>query len=220
MKPLPISSPSSLALLASAWMLGAGVSSAVVESTRLADSMAPVEPQRQMIAVLGASGPHPTLGAEAALFDRFVGTWDCDFVAFGADGSVKRFAGEVLFGWVLDGRALQDIWIGYPTNGAGAERSIGTSVRIFDAKARTWRVVWVAASYGYLIQLEGGAEGERIVLRGRDTDGAALRWSFNDIRADSFVWRGEKSSDGGASWQLQEEHHMRRRASAAGDRPR
>jgi hypothetical protein len=164
-----------------------------------------------MIAALGAPGPHPSLGAEAALFDRFVGTWDCEFSTFAEDGTVSRFAGELLFGWVLDGRAMQDIWIGYPRDGAGAERSIGTSLRIFDPTVPIWRVVWVAASSGSLIQLEGGAEGDQLVLRGRDTDGALVRWSFNDIRSDSFVWRGEVSKDGGAAWRLQEEHHMRRR---------
>ena len=48
----------------------------------------------------------------------------------------------------------------------------------------------------------------------QDTDGSEMRWSFNDIRPDSFVWRGEVSHDGGKTWWLQEEHHMKRRASA------
>ena len=43
--------------------------------------------------------------------------------------------------------------------------------------------------------VNGGEENGRIVLSGRDEDGAILRWSFNDIKADSFVWRGEISKD-------------------------
>ncbi|MGH9391548.1 MAG: hypothetical protein ACRD1Z_18245, partial [Vicinamibacteria bacterium] len=66
--------------------------------------------------------------------------------------------------------------------------------------------------YGLLTTLEGGAEGEAIVLRGTDSDGSSLRWSFNDMGADSFVWRGEISRDGGKSWRLEEDHHMRRRS--------
>jgi hypothetical protein len=38
-----------------------------------------------------------------------------------------------------------------------------------------------------------------------------LRWSFNEIQTDSFIWRGEKSRDGGKTWRLREEHHMKRR---------
>ncbi len=142
--------------------------------------------------------------------DRLVGTWDCDYSFHGEDGSVRRATGELKFGWILDGRALQDIWISYPNDGKG-ERRIGTSVRFFDPNARTWRVVFIAPEYGLLMTVEGGAEGDRIVLRGADSDGSSVRWSFNDMRADSFVWLGEISGDAGKSWRLEEEHRMRRR---------
>jgi len=42
------------------------------------------------------------------------------------------------------------------------------------------------------------------------SDGAILRWSFNDIKADSFVWRGEISKDEGRTWQVQGENHVHR----------
>src|SRR6266550_1715208 len=66
------------------------------------------------------------------------------------------------------------------------------------------------------IRMEGGAEDDRIVLRGHDDKGALMRWTFNDIRPDSFVWRGETSHDGGKTWRLEEEHHMTRRGRASG----
>jgi hypothetical protein len=169
----------------------------------------PSDPRREMIAALAAPGPHPSLGAEATAFDRFVGTWDCDYSFHAEDGSVRRSAGELRFGWIIDGRAVQDIWIGYPKESSG-ERTIGTSVRFFDAKSRTWRVVFVAPTFG-LLTVRGGVEGDRIVFRGQDVDGGLLRWSFNDIKSDSFTWRGEKSRDGGRTWRLEEEHHMKRR---------
>ena len=170
--------------------------------------------RRDMITALPSLGPHRSLGEEARLFDRLVGTWDCDYSFHAQDGTVSHSSGELKFGWIIDGRALQDIWIGYPKDGSKDERSIGTSVRFFDTKAKIWRVVWVAPANGLLITLQGGAEGSRIVLRGQDSDGSSLRWSFNDIQADSFVWRGEKSRDGGKSWRLEEEHQMKRRSGA------
>jgi len=108
---------------------------------------------------------------------------------------------------------MQDVWIGYPKR-PDDERSIGTTLRFFDSKTGVWRVIFVAPAYGIITTLEGGAEGDRIVLRGKDGDGASLRWSFSDIRDDSFTWRGEISQDGGKTWRLEEEHHMTRRAGA------
>lgn len=174
----------------------------------------PPDPRQAMVSALAALGPHPSLGDEARAFDRFVGTWDCEFTFFLRDGNTKHSEGELEFGWILDGQAVQDIWITYPQE-AGKERGIGTTVRFFDAKSKTWRIIFVGPAYGALITVQGGAEGGRIVLRGVDDKGAMLRWSFNDIQADSFTWRGETSRDGGASWKLEEEHHMRRRSGSS-----
>lgn len=170
------------------------------------------DPRKAMITALAASGPHPSLGDEAKVFDRFVGTWDCDFTFYNADGTIRHASGELLFGWVLDGRVLQDLWISYPKDRT-KERNIGTSIRFFDSQARVWRVFFVNPIYGSMM-VQGGAVGDRIVLRGEDADGSAIRWSFNDIKADSFLWRGETSRDGGKTWRLEEEHRMRRRASS------
>ena len=173
---------------------------------------AAVDPGQQMVAVLAAPGPHASLGDRARVWDRFVGKWDCDFGFYLPDGSVRHDPGELEFGWVLDGRAIQDLWITYPKAGE-TERGIGTSLRFFDEKSGTWRVLFVNPKYGAVLSVQGGLEGDRIVLRGQDSDGSELRWSFNDIREDSFTWRGERSRDQGKSWTLEEEHHMRRRAS-------
>jgi hypothetical protein len=164
-----------------------------------------------MITVLPASRPHPSLGDEAHAFDRLVGTWDCDYSFHAEDGTVTRASGELRFGWIIDGYALQDIWITYPKAPA-EERLIGTSLRFFDAKTKLWRVVFVLPALGLLTTVEGHAEGDRIVLAGDAGDGVRRRWSFNDIRADSFVWRGERSRDSGKTWRLVEEHQMRRRS--------
>jgi hypothetical protein len=173
----------------------------------------PSDTRQQMIAVLSASGPHASLGDQARVWERFIGTWDCDFGFYLDDGSVRHTPGELEFGWVLDGRAIQDLWITYPKQGE-KERGIGTTIRFFDDRSRSWRVVFVGPKHNAIQIMQGGLEGDRIVLRGTDEEGSALRWSFNDIQTASFTWRGEKSRDGGKTWRLEEEHRMRRRATA------
>jgi hypothetical protein len=168
--------------------------------------------RQEMIAVLPAPRPHPSLGDSAQIFDQLVGTWDTDYTFYAADGTTSRRSGEVLFGWIIDGRALQDVWISHPMD---AERDLGTTVRFYDAKTATWRVVWVHPASGVITTLNGGAVGDRIVLRGQGNDGSLLRWSFNDIQANSFLWRGEASYNSGESWRLTGEYLMTRRIPGA-----
>lgn len=181
------------------------------EVVSTAPGVASLDVRRDMIATLAASHPHPSVGDEAQAFDRLVGTWDCDYSFHADDGTVSHASGELRFGWIIDGHALQDIWITYPT-GPTEERLIGTSVRFFDLKTKLWRVVFVLPALGIITTVEGRAEGDRIVLTGEASDGSRRRWSFNNIRAESFVWRGEKSRDEGKTWRLVEEHQMTRRS--------
>ena len=165
-----------------------------------------------MISVLGSPNPNPSLGEEAQTFDRLIGSWDADFGFPQADGTVRHKKGELHFGWVMDGHAVQDLWIGYPT-GEQKERTIGTTFRFFDTKLKQWRIVFINPQYNYVVTTQGGREGDRIVLRGTDSDGLPIRWIFREITPESFHWTGEKSHDGGTTWVLEEDHHMKRRAS-------
>ena len=57
----------------------------------------------------------------------------------------------------------------------------------------------------------GRAEGRDIVQLGTRPDGQLARWSFRDIAADAFLWRGEVSADDGATWRLVTAFTARRR---------
>jgi hypothetical protein len=156
-------------------------------------------------AALLADVPHASLGDQAHGFDRFVGAWDCLYTHLAEDGSVtEEYDGRVTFGWIIDGWAMQDVW-----SGGG---SVGTSIRWFDPKKGVWIVMWFAPEGAVVTRVEGGAVGDRIVLHGESQDGSLRQWSFNEIRPDSFVWRGERSSDQGATWRLEAEYKMTRRA--------
>jgi hypothetical protein len=88
---------------------------------------------------------------------------------------------------------------------------MGTTLRYFDNASGKWRVIYVEPPSDTVVELTGGQEGDRLVLYGDGGKGSKLRWSFNEIKEDSFTWRGEMSRDGGKTWQLMEEHHMKRR---------
>jgi hypothetical protein len=171
------------------------------------------DPRRDMITTLEARGPHPSIRDQAQTFDRFVGAWDCDYASFKEGGTTEHAKGEVIFGWILDGRAVQDIWTWSEKDSSG-ERKLGTTVRFFDPKIGKWRIIWIDPVSPAIKLLTGGAVGDRIVLEGTADDGVRIRWSFNDISKDSFIWRGEKSWDEGKTWRLTDEYHLTRRSAA------
>jgi hypothetical protein len=158
---------------------------------------------------LVASGPRIVPGEppEARLFDRVAGSWNVDYTNIADDGKRDQARGQLLVGWVLDGRALQDVWIQFPK--PGEDRFIGTTLRFYDPDRKKWRVTWISAIAKAVTVLEGGEEDGRIALY-TDTPKGRVRWTFSDITDKDFVWRGEISADGGKSWRLYEDHRMYR----------
>ena len=183
----------------------------IARATAAAGNTPASDPRLDMVGILGAVGPHSSLGEQARVFGRFVGTWDGEYTEFSNDGKATHSTGEWVFGWVMDGRAIQDLFIIEPSAARG-ERYVGTTLRYFDPKSRVWSVTFIDPEYGAVETLTGGAAGDdRIVLHSRDTVGKERRWSFAEIRADSWIFRDEVSSDGGKTWRLREEDRMTRR---------
>jgi hypothetical protein len=163
----------------------------------------------QLMDTLPARAPHASIAEGASTFDWLVGAWELDCDIYEPDGK-RRLAGDWNFGWILDGRMMQDALYYFP-EGKPEERVGGTSLRFYDTQKKEWNVVWFSPRRNFFVSLKGNREGARIVLHGQDIDGSLMRWSFNNIRPDSFRWLGEKSVDGGKTWSLEQEMHVRRR---------
>jgi hypothetical protein len=151
---------------------------------------------------LTAPGPHPNLRDEVMLFGQFVGVWDLDIHIWDEAGQpVFEAPGEWSFGFILDGRGVQDVLI--TPNAAGAtepgERGIGTTVRYYDPALSAWRAVFIGTRTGTFVTLIGRKDGDEIRLEG-EADGVQVQWTFSDIHPDRFHWTGMTSSDGGATW--------------------
>jgi len=172
----------------------------------------------RFLEALGAGGPAPDRGDKMDLYGRFVGSWELDVTQFAEDGTCRRRKGEWHFGWALEGRAVQDVWIVPPRgelrrgDAAANINSYGTTLRVFDPRIDAWHIQWsdpVTQNYLHMI---GRAQGCDIVQLGMTEDGRLIRWCFLDITPDSFLWRGESSTDGGASWRVVIEFTARRTA--------
>jgi hypothetical protein len=170
-------------------------------------------PGAGLIEALHASGPTPQHRDKLMLFGRFVGSWAIRW----SRGS-QQATGELHFGWVLGGRAVQDTWIvpgrGQPGAGEPPLAFHGTTVRFYDPVIDAWRSTWVDPVNHRVRRFIGRTEAADIVLLS-DEDEPQLRWRFTDIRPNSFTWLGQSSADGGTTWHLDEEMRATRIRGAA-----
>ncbi len=151
----------------------------------------------------------PSSDVDMSLFGRMVGSWELDWRGQ-LDGETREAKGEWHFGWTLEGRAVQDVWIvprrGEPEAGLG----YGTTIRYPDPALGAWRVTWINPKRGMVHRFHARDVDGEIVMESVDEDAGATRWVFSDITPDSFTWRGIESNDGGTTWRVDEEMSARR----------
>src|SRR5262245_30003471 len=100
--------------------------------------------------VLHSSGPAPDRADKMRLYAFLVGRWDMELVAHGEDGATHRSRGEIHAGWVLEGRAIQDVWMTPPRGERDPANPLpqlpvtgawyGTTLRVYDPKLDAWHI--------------------------------------------------------------------------------
>ncbi len=134
--------------------------------------------------------PPACAGAEFRQFDFFAGDWDTYDVA---DSTKIVARNQVTI--ILNGCVLREV---YRQN----DGLVGESFSLYDAAHRQWHQSWVT-NRGTLLLLDGGLEGDRMVLTGteraKDGSSSLLRGIW---RRDGAGVRetAERSTDGGETW--------------------
>ena len=156
-----------------------------------------------LVEVLHAEGPDPERQTQLALYSWLIGRWQFDITTFAEDGATHQGRGEIHAGWVLEGRAIQDVWM-IPrladrgpgvAQMPGAGNWYGTTLRIYDPHLDAWHILWSDPATGFFSRQIGRARGRDIVQEGPDPRGGKMRWTFNEIDTDSFHWTAEHSVD-------------------------
>ena len=169
--------------------------------------------------VLAADGRAPEIPESADVYGRLCGSWDLAVLRYrGVDVSTQRLTGEMHAGRVLEGRAVQDVWI-MPRREDRTSASdptmnmYGTTLRSWDASIQAWRIAWTNPVRSHREEQIGTWDGQDIVQSGVRADGTKTRWTFTEITADSFHWRGEALYPGHTTWTIEGEFLARRRSS-------
>jgi hypothetical protein len=157
---------------------------------------------------LRADGPAADRAGKMDLYGWLIGSWELDVTGFREDGTQRRRPGEWHFGWALEGRAIQDVWIVPPRgparggDAAANVASYGTTLRVYDPRIDAWQIQWTDPVTQTYLTMIGRKQGNDIVQLGKSPDGHPIRWSLSEITRDSFLWRGEASADEGKTWRL------------------
>jgi hypothetical protein len=174
--------------------------------------------------VLHAAGPDRQRADKLALYAWFVGDWQMDVTTLLEDGTRHEGEGEIHAGWILEGRAIQDVWM-IPRllnrkpgieQLPGAGNWYGTTLRIYDPALDAWRILWNDPATNFFSHQIARAQGEDIIQEGPDPRGGSMRWSFTEIdpstksRPTSFHWIAEHSLDN-ENWRKVVDIRARRR---------
>ncbi len=134
-------------------------------------------------------------------FSSLIGKWDIEWIDHLEDNKQRHVKGEWIFSRVLDGTAIQDLFI-VPSRTERikhlqADAEYGTTLRVYNPKNETWDIFY--ACTGTAIQLTGRKVNNEIILT--ENNEKQMRYVFYDLTPSTFKWRKELLNDTG-NWQI------------------
>ena len=158
-----------------------------------------------MIKGLIADGPNEKLQDKLMLFGQLVGDWEFESERYFPGGRVSQRTGEIHFGWILNGTAIQDVWIARlvkPMLGVPST-SFGTTIRFYDPNIDAWRITWITPVGSLIQSFIAKPANDEIILEGKTPDGQhEERWVISGITSQTCNWESLESRDGGQTWEL------------------
>jgi hypothetical protein len=159
---------------------------------------------------------HPRNQEKLIPYKGFIGSWAFDWVGHKEDGSTLTVPGEWHFSWILEGRAIQDVWICPRTDLRSSdeypEGEYGITIRFYDNKENCIKIVYIGPVLSNLRVFKVSHTRDRIIQdETMITDkGKISRWEFKYIKEDSFKWESYISNDGRKTWRLDQEVYANR----------
>lgn len=164
--------------------------------------------QQRFLDALVSPQQAPDLADADDIFGFLIGSWDVEAVLHDANGRTQKRTGEVHASWVLEGRAMQDLFI-FPRRADRASGSpaagdrYATTIKTYDRTLNAWRLNFInPAADETSAQLIARRGGPGIEMEGKLSGGTPIRWQYVSITPTSFHYRAEKLGSDGKSWQL------------------
>lgn len=163
---------------------------------------------------LAAGGRSREIPESEDVYGWLIGDWELDVLRYKGE-ETPGLRGEVHFAWVLEGRAIEDLWIMPPRSERTdalpkTNNMYGVTFRVYDPAIRGWLIRWINPVTGHLEQQIGRRIGSDIVQIGARADGTPTRWRYTDTTPASFHWIGEALHPDGVTWRVEAEFLGRR----------
>jgi len=141
------------------------------------------------VKVLVSNRKSTLIPEEANLYGIFIGEWDFDWYDHFNDPLHRHVKGEWFFQWILEGLAVQDVFI-CPSRvtrneNPQSDATYGTTIRMYNPNKHMWDILYT--EWGSSTCLEAYREDNKIIQIAVNND--KLRWVFSEITQNSFQWQ-------------------------------
>ena len=149
----------------------------------------------EFINALYSNARNGRIPEEYDFFGSLIGEWDIVWSDHLEETEPRWVKGEWIFSRVLDGTAVQDLFI-VPSRAERLQNKqpdaeYGTTLRIYNPQTMVWDIFY--GCMGEAIRLTARKIGEEIILTENTTE--KMRYVFSDIKAFSFLWRKERMNE-------------------------
>lgn len=148
-----------------------------------------------------ADGPAPAAPEQTSQYAFIIGEWDCKTRFMNPQGEYGEGRATWTGFWILDGWAVQDVWVSRQADGSEFH---GTNIRSFNPETGKWDNRWLPQGTLQWKHFESEQVRDTMVMtggRGRDPRGEFVdRNTFYAIGENGWKWRKDRSYDGGKSW--------------------
>lgn len=133
--------------------------------------------------------------------DFFVGEWELETIDIQPDGSFLQGRARSVVTPILDGDALQDVFMSLNEQGEVVFK--GISIRSYNQASGKFQIVWIMPGHRGITDLEGEWVNGKLVSTGRGYDAMGSfieRFEYYDITENTYSFRMDRSYDGGNTW--------------------
>lgn len=150
----------------------------------------------EFVKALISNAKSPWIPEEDNLYGWLIGEWDFEWYDHLEDIRPRHVKGEWIFQWILEGLAVQDVFI-CPSRATRSltpqpDAAYATTIRMYNPNKKAWDILYT--EWGCTTCLEARKEKDNIIqiVKGNDR----LRWVFSDIKSHSFRWQRIVTEDG------------------------